>query len=253
MSLIESAYLKTLKKSKERLNEGAVTASDISGVAPPPIAETNESKKEVLSKKNISTMAQERCYSQNELRKRQLITNNSSLLNEYRNLRTKLIAGQSKPNFSTLVTSIAPDYDISLVVSNMAITFALDSRKTSLIVNADTKNVHLDNIFDISLELGVIDYLESDDFEIDKVLYETPVSRLRYIPSGSSLEGGSEHFTSNRMREFVKSLVDRYPERFPIISAPAVTISADARILADWCDCVVFVAPAFGKVPQATS
>jgi len=127
--------------------------------------------------------------------------------------------------------------------------FALDSGKTSLIVNTDIKNKNLDHKFNINCDFGIVDYLNSDDVTVDKILYETPIRRLRYIPSGDAQDDSTEHFTNNRITGLVESLLERYPERFPIISAPSVGSSADASILADSCDCVVLVAP-YGKCTE---
>lgn len=257
MSIIESAFLKTLKNSKDEI-KNETNKTNVKTVVPDNDVEVPRSEKTAMQeavknvtsvRKNISTMSQKKKYSAKELSDRNLIstgTTDTALLNEYRNLRTKLLVGQSKNNFTTLVTSVSTGYDISLVVANIAMAFALDSSKTSLVINADTENTKLNGLFDVDNDLGIIDYLESDDLEVDLILCETPISRLRYIPCGKSHEDVSEYFTSNRMTNFVSTLVDRYPERYPVICAPSIGSSADARILIDSCDCVVLVA-GYGK------
>jgi protein-tyrosine kinase len=259
MSIIESEFLKTLKNSKDEIKNQTRKSNPEPPVAPNDNLESKDILKQevvknvISAKKHISTMSQKNKYSAKELGDRNLIstsTSDAALLNEYRNLRTKLLVGQTKSNFTTLVTSISAGYDVSLVVANIAMAFALDSSKTSLVINADTENTKLNNLFDVDNDLGIIDYLESDDLEIDEILCETPISRLRYMPCGKSHEDVSEYFTTSRMTGLVKTLIERYPERFPVICAPSIESSADARILIDSCDCVVLVA-GFGKCNES--
>ena len=258
MSIIESAFLKTLKQKKSQSEKESTptvvkatdnsdeeiyyskTKVDYSGV------DYSDVSVQHPSSLGISSMSQKRRYSNNELAKLGIISAHSpdqKLVNEYRNLRTNLIAGQKKKNFTTLVTCIVPDYDISYIVANIAAAFALDANKTSLIINADIKSHELDQLFDTNINLGVIDYLETENIGIEDVLYETPIARLRYIPSGDVREDTSEYFTSMKMKKLVSALLERYPERFPIIQAPSIGSSADTRILADSCDCVILVCP----------
>jgi len=254
MSIIESAFLKTLKNSKKNIDienkirsQNQATTELNAQKTPKPVSVKHTADKQTISsRKDISSMSQLRRYSRNELMERRLIHVGSvddTLVNEYRNLRTKLISGQSKQNFSTLVTSVVPDYDISLVVSNLATAFSLDASKTSVVVNADIGNTKLDQLFGISSKLGIIDYIESEELQIDKILYETPIARLRFVPSGDIREDSFEYFTTARMKNLVADLVARYPERYLFVNAPSIESSADARILLDSCDCVVLVVP----------
>ncbi len=252
MSIIESAFLKNLKDSKKELRAKSKEINSKTNYVPNTPVTVDEPKHEISSRKGIAAMSQKRKYSPKELNERCLIstgTKDRVLLNEYRNLRTKLIAGQSKKNFTTLVTSVVPEHDISLVVTNMAMAFALDSSKTSLIINADINNTNMEALLDIELDRGIIDYIETEGVEIDDILYETPISRLRYIPCGHAHEDISEYFTSSRMKNLVETLVERYPERFPMIVAPSIGSSADTRILMDLCDCVILVVP-YGKCSE---
>ena len=45
------------------------------------------------------------------------------------------------------------------------------------------------------------------------------------------------------MQSLIHELVNRYPDRFPIINAPSILESAEARILAELCDQVILVVP----------
>ena len=199
------------------------------------------------AKSNIATMSQERVFSAKELNDKGLLSSDSSnlnLVNEYRNLRTRLLSRSHANNFVTLVTSVKANQDTSLVAANLAATFALDSGKTSLLLNADSNvNNKLDKIFEVESRIGLVDFIESDDMAVDEIIYETPLPRLRYIPIGNHAAESGEYFTSSRMKSTMDSLLTRYPERYPIINAPSIASSADTRILLDLCDTVILVVP----------
>ena len=73
---------------------------------------------------------------------------------------------------------------------------------------------------------------------------------MRLIPSGARREISSEYFTSLKMRRLLEALKARYAERYVVLDAPAVTESADSRILAELADYVLLVVP-YGKVSEA--
>ncbi len=204
------------------------------------------------SRNQISMMVQERVFSESELLSKGIVHSSmkdSVLLNKYRNLRTRLLATTEKENFVTLVTSVLPQSGNSLVATNLAATFAFDEGKTSLLIDANINNPELHSILDVNSELGIIDYLESDEINSSGILYETPIPRLRLLPSGKARVNAAEYFTSEKMKDLLKDLLERYPERFPVIDAPSITQSADTRILIDLCDKVILVIP-YGRCSE---
>lgn len=169
------------------------------------------------------------------------------LLNIYRNLRTKLLSAASGNNFTTLVTSVNNDAETALIAANLAASFAFDEGKTALLVEGNLHRPSLDQLFNLDSEAaGLVDYLEAEDRSVSEVIHETGISRLRFIPAGNVGGNSAEYFTSERMREAIAEIVQRYPDRYPIIEAPSVSDSADARILLDLCDQVILVV-SYGK------
>jgi capsular exopolysaccharide synthesis family protein len=257
MSLLEKAVLKGLKSDNKKADDvkgqdgvDSILSSDVQDS--PVIPKKKETSELVSSRTRISKMSQSDLYSAKELADRQLISANMKdtlLLDQYRNLRTKLLAVSEKSNFITLVTSVVPDDSSCLVAANLAATFALDGAKTATLIEANVQNPILDSVFDMKGEKGLIDYLEAEDNNCDQILHKSRVKRLRFVPSGLVRENSAEYFTSNKMKEFIDELVSRYPDRFPIINAPSIINSADARILAEMCDLVILVVP-YGKCTE---
>ncbi|MET1256768.1 polysaccharide biosynthesis protein [Aliikangiella maris] len=242
MNIIESAYLKAKKNSGDE----AFTDEDVNsnrGFAAP---ESREAHELVSSRKQISKMKQEPPYTNAELADRRLIyakMSDTILLNSYRNLRTKLLATSDSNNFLTLVTSVTPTGGSSLVAANLAATFAFDEGKTSLLIDANIHHPVLNKLLSVNVDKGLIDFLEAEDWDGGEIIYDTRIPRLRLIPSGLVRENSAEYFTSKKMKVFIEHLISRYPDRYPIIDAPSIAISADTRILVDLCDRVLLVVP----------
>ncbi len=250
MSTLEKAYLKSIGENESSDEVDALLKSDSD--LTPTIPKKKETREIVSSRNGISRMSAMERYSPQELEERRLIHANmkdSILLDRYRNLRTKLLAISGKSNFVTLVTSAVPDEDSALVAANLAATFALDEAKTSILIEANIQDPTLNSVFDFEDQKGLIDYLESEELDSGDVLNKTRLNRLRYLPSGLPRENSAEYFTSDKMQALIAELGERYPDRFPIINAPSIINSADARILVDLCDLVVLVVP-YGRCTE---
>lgn len=252
MSIIESAYIKSkgIDDSGEQEQKKKTVAE--SSEQKTPAASSPTSHKPVTTgatlsdRGRVANMSQGKLFGLNELIDKHLIyagMNDTVLLNKYRNLRTKLLARSTKENFITLVTSVVPAGGSSLVAANLAATFAFDESKTTLLVDANVMNPTLNKLLEVNADKGLIDYLQCEDSEVGDVIYETPIERLRFVPSGVVKENSSEYLSSDRMRSFVQQVVSRYPNRYPIIDSPSITTSADTQILVDNSDQVVLVIP----------
>jgi len=246
MSTIESAFLKNQNSSKkENIGEKTRDISDVNDL----LHTTQKQEKKSRSKNvkdNIARMKQSRTYGKNEFSQLGLISKYSEdmvLMNEYRNLRTKLLASSDSENFVTLVTSVLPTFDSSLITANIASTFALDEGKTSLYIDANVASNKANKLFNVDPTYGLVDFIESDQLPIDDIIYETPINRLRFIPLGINHENSAEHFSDVRMKKTMASIVKRYPERYIFVDAPSISSSADTRILLDVCHKVILVVP----------
>ncbi len=177
---------------------------------------------------------------------------NRGLVDAMRQLRTKLYSLQDEGNFSVLVSSVVPQGGGSFVALNLAATIAFDTAKTSLLVDA---NLH-DPVIHKLLKLigrddshGLLEYLEHPELGIEHIVSPSGIPRMRVIPIGSHHEISAEHFTSARYKQLMVDIKERYDNRFVVVDGPAMTTSADARILSDICDYTVLVLPYGGVTP----
>ena len=170
-----------------------------------------------------------------------------SLVQVFRELRTKIIQLAQGRNRVILVTSVSREGGASFVSQNLAAAFALDEAKTALIIDCHLRYPGMRRLLKGESILGLTDYLESEDLEVGAIIHSMGVERLRLIPAGMRRELSTEHFTSLRMRRLIQTLRDRYPERFIFIDGPPMTDAGDIQMLAELCDLIVVVAR-YGRV-----
>lgn len=214
---------------------------------------SNGNDKRVGRVQQIKQMAEVELLSARALEDKKIIdpsTVNKSLLNTFRDIRTKLIQSSNKKNFVAMVSSLVHGGGSTFVGINLAAAFALDQSKTSLLIDCNLYEPALDKIFNLNPEYGLTDYLEDPTLNVDDIIYASGVQRLRVVPAGSLREAGAEYFSSERMAGFIDAIKARYPDRFIFIDSPPANLSAEGRIVADLSDFAILVAP-YGKVNAA--
>ena len=172
---------------------------------------------------------------------------NSSQLNQFRELRTKLLNDSQGKNFTVMVTSIVPKGGASFIATNLAAAFAFDQSKTALLIDCNLKYPNVDRLFGLKDCHGLTDFLHNPDVGIEAIIQPSGIQRLRLISVGRFREIGTEFFTSQGMLILMNHLSRRYNDRFTIIDAPCFMDSADSRILMEHSDKVVLVVP-YGRV-----
>lgn len=204
------------------------------------------------SRQQIKQMAELDVLSRDLLDEMKLIypgTSNRHALDVFRDLRTKLLQRSAGRNFICMVSSVCQGGGASHVAMNLSAAFALDPAKTSLLIDCNLYDPHVDKLIGGETEFGITDYLEDPSLDVHQIVLASGIPRLRVITVGSNCEGGAEYFSSRRMEEFFETVRERYPDRFIIVDAPMIS-SSEARILSDLCDLVLLVVP-YGKVTAA--
>ena len=201
--------------------------------------------KYVISKQ-IVRMQEPRRLTADDMDERRIVypeSKNRTLVNRFRDLRTKLLEASGGNNFTIVVSSTNRGAGASFVSLNLAAAFAFDQSKTAVVIDCNLRDPSLHSTLDIMPETGLTDFLDDPDFDIARILYPTGIPRLRLIPAGSRRETPSEFFTSFRMRQFLQAVRRRYPDRFIVLDTAPITESPDARILSELCDYAMLVVP----------
>lgn len=175
---------------------------------------------------------------------------NAKALNVFRELRTQLLQKNNKKNFICMVTSTCHGGGASYIAANLATVFALDKAKTSMLIDTNLYAPSLEKLIIGEATDGITDYLNNPELSIKDVVYATGIPRLRAIPIGANSEGAAEYFSSEKMLGFVEEVRSRYSDRFIFLDAPPITVSSEARILAEIADMVILVVPYGRSTPE---
>jgi protein-tyrosine kinase len=257
MSKIEEA----LRRARaERAEEAAVagigkSGRDVWSGADKPVATATRGELVGLTAaEEIAHMREERPRGPAELAQLRIIDKEVSdprVADAFRQLRTSLLQKSGDKNFVLVVTSAAPDGGASFVAMNLAAAIAFDESKTAMVVNCNLLNPSLDRLVQTEGEvLGITDYLTGKEKNVEKIIHPIGVPRLRLIPAGNQSHSAMEYFTAPQLGHLIRSLKQRYRERYIIIDAPPVMGSADARILSELSDYTLLVVP-YGRATPA--
>ncbi len=192
----------------------------------------------------IEKMKVSHLMTKDELEKHKIIYpdfKNTVLVNSFRELRTSLTALSSKN--VVMVTSISDGAGVSFFARNLAAATAFDMAKTAILVDCNGRKSGINDVFDLSLRVGISDFISNKDVKTADIIHESGLKRLRILPFGQSGSDGDESFSHPRFHSLMAQIKYQYSDRHIIIDAPPILKSADARILMDVCDQVLLLVP----------
>ncbi len=166
----------------------------------------------------------------------------SPLSEEFRKLKTELIKLTKGATFSNTVqvTSAVPNEGKSLTALNLAISLAQEYDHTVLLIDADLRRPSIHRYLDIEQKIGFSDCLLGEA-EIGDVIIPTGIGKLSVITAGREVINPPELFASQKTRELIADMKNRYHDRFIIFDSPPVLPFAEARTLSLLVDGVLFV------------
>ncbi len=159
--------------------------------------------------------------------------------NKLRSLIVELTHGKEFRN-TLLISSSITEEGKSLTALNLAIALAKGYDHTVLLVDTDLRRPSLHKLLGLKPEVGLIQCLR-DNVPLSQALVKTGIGKLVFLPAGGTVSKPVELLSSNRMKEVVNELKNRYPERYVIFDTPPVLPFADAQVLAPTVDGVLFV------------
>jgi receptor protein-tyrosine kinase/non-specific protein-tyrosine kinase len=161
---------------------------------------------------------------------------------EYRKLKTSLVKMTTGESFRNvlMVTSSVPSEGKSLTAVNLALSLAQELDHTVLLVDADLRRPSVHHYLNVEQGVGLAEVLKGEAGLADAIL-PTGIGKLSIIRSGRLIDNPSELFSSQRTRQLVSELRNRYQDRYIIFDTPPVLPFAEARSLAHLVDGVLFV------------
>ena len=166
----------------------------------------------------------------------------TAIVEEYNKLRSTIIALTKGEKFlnTVMVTSSISEEGKTMTALNLAISLAKEHNHTVLLVDADLRRPSVHKYLDITPEVGLVHCLR-DNLPIEKALITTGIGNLVVLPAGEAVKDPVDMLASNRMKEIVAELKQRYPDRYIIFDTPPTLPFADAGVLAGIVDATLFV------------
>jgi capsular exopolysaccharide synthesis family protein len=157
----------------------------------------------------------------------------------FRSLRTNLMfTSVEHPIDTLLVTSAAHSEDKSLVLANLAVTFAQAGNKT-ILVDSDLRRPSQHEIWGVPNERGLTSMILEDSAMSTPPLAQTEVANLWVLPSGVLPPIPADVLSSQRMTDVIGVLKAR--AHYILFDAPPVLAATDAALLGVKLDGVVLV------------
>ncbi len=174
----------------------------------------------------------------------------SLILESFRVLENSIIfPGSDMPlPRSLLLTSADPQEGKSTIVSILALTLA-HAGKRVLLIDTDLRRPMLHEIFKVSNETGLSDYLSGDsgDVQLKTIMKDS----LSLLPSGSKTLDPSRLVNSEETKHLFNKLLEKTKDQFDFVlfDSPPVLVALDTALLASLVDSVIFVLNS-GKVTK---
>jgi len=161
---------------------------------------------------------------------------------EYRKLKSVLVKMTTGERFRNclMVTSSVPNEGKSLTALNLALSLAQELDHTVLLVDADLRRPSVHRYLNVEQGVGLSEVLKGEA-QLGETIIATGIGKLSIIRAGRSVDNPAELFSSQRTKDVLRELKERYPDRYIILDTPPVLPFAESRSLAHLVDGVLFV------------
>ena len=148
-------------------------------------------------------------------------------LDAYKILRTQVMHRLREHGWNVLgITSPSKQEGKTLTAVNLAISLAMDTTQTVLLVDADLTNPSAHQAFGIEECGGLVDYL-LDGIPVEHLLIHPGIGRFVLMPAGRPIKNSAEALTSPKMASLVEEFKHRYPSRIVLFELPPLRQTAD--------------------------
>lgn len=166
----------------------------------------------------------------------------SPISEEYKKLKSFILKITQSDKFlnTIMVSSSVKSEGKTITALNLAITLADEYDHTVLLVDADLRQPSIHKFLGIENQIGLSDCL-MNGASVSDAMIKTGIGKLVVLPSGSEVPNPVEVLSSNRMKELVKELKDRYPDRYVIFDTPPLLPFAESHAIASSVDGILLV------------
>ena len=156
-------------------------------------------------------------------------------------LRARLLVESPQKSLKAIIISSPEPLDgKTLVASNLAVSIAHGINEHVLLVNCDLRRPSVLKRFGMKSKKGIREYLENGG-DLAPYMIKTEVKKLTILPAGEIPPNPSELLSSEKMRNLVQELKDRYEDRYVIFDAPPTHFTAETATLVSMVDSALLV------------
>ncbi len=156
-------------------------------------------------------------------------------------LRSQLLYPfHGEPPRTILVTSAVPREGKSLLISNLAISFARGMQQFVMVIDCQLMEPRIHELLGVPLRPGLSDYLVGKA-TVPEIMHWTQVERLSVIPAGSPSHLSSELLATDRMGALMEELRARYKDRYMLLDTPSVQAFDDPAVIARKVEGIIFM------------
>ena len=159
----------------------------------------------------------------------------------YKILRTQVMHRLRENNWNVLgITSPGHGEGKTLTAVNLAVSLAMETSQTVLLVDADLRSPSIHEVFGLDDCPGLADYL-LDNQPVEDLLVHPGIGRFVLLPGGRAISNSTEILTSQKMVALVEEFKNRYPARIVIFDLPPLLHTADVLAFSPYTDALLFV------------
>jgi protein-tyrosine kinase len=177
------------------------------------------------------------------LRQRRVMAayDNGPFVDAFKILRTQVMHRLRENAWNVLgVTSPGHGEGKTLTAVNLAVSLAMETTQTVLLVDANLRNPSVHEVFGLDDCPGLADYL-LDNQPLQDLLVLPGIGRFVLLPGGRALSNSTEILTSPKMLALVEELKHRYPSRIVIFDLPPLLHTADVLAFSPYTDALLLV------------
>ncbi len=164
-----------------------------------------------------------------------------AFLDSYKILRTQVMHRLREHGWNVLgITSPGKQEGKTLTAVNLAISLAMDTTQTVLLVDADLTNPSAHHAFGLEECGGLVDYL-LDGIPVEHLLIHPGIGRFVLMPGGRAIQHSAEALTSPKMASLVEEFKHRYPSRIVLFDLPPLLQTADVLAFSPYTDALLLV------------
>jgi capsular exopolysaccharide synthesis family protein len=164
---------------------------------------------------------------------------NSAAGEQYRAIRARIELLNERGECCVLaIISAEGQEGRTMTAINLALVMAMSVGQRVVLVDCDLRSPRIHHTLDIPMKAGLSEVLRNDA-SLEQALYETSKENLTVLPAGTLPTNPAELVGTPRMRELIENLRERYDH--VIIDTPAANQVADAEIVCNLVDGVIFV------------